>query len=249
MWLDSLFKKEKESTPLLSDLSALQVDMHSHLIAGIDDGAQNEEDSLKLLQHLADLGYRKFITTPHVMVDYFKNTVEGIRAGQEKLQKLAIRENINLEIEASAEYYLDEGFDSLLQNNKLLPFGDNYILFEISYINAPSHLNSAIFNILNKGYKPILAHPERYPYWAGNWDKWQELKDMGLHFQVNLASFSGYYGKGARQLAHDFVEKGMIEFLGTDMHNTRHYEAISKSLASADLHKLINSGRILNSTL
>src|SRR5436190_18366025 len=111
-FLRSLFGSGKHdpSIPLLHDYSALHTDFHSHLIPGIDDGAATEEDSVQLLSGLADLGFKKVITTPHVMSDYFRNTTDTILAGRDRLRELAQLHGIPLEIGAAAEYYLDDGF-------------------------------------------------------------------------------------------------------------------------------------------
>ena len=159
-WLDFLKKKPAEVERL--DLSWLQVDMHSHLIPGIDDGSKSMEESLGLIQRLAEYGLRKIITTPHIMSEYYRNTPEIIRMGLEDLKKAVSASKIQIEIEAAAEYYMDEIFlEKVKGGEEILSFGGGYILVETGFINKPQMLLDIIFHLEMAGFKPILAHPER----------------------------------------------------------------------------------------
>ncbi|MFT7156023.1 MAG: protein-tyrosine phosphatase, partial [Parvicella sp.] len=171
-------KREKELDPV--DLSVLGVDVHSHLIPGIDDGAKTIEDSLNLLKEFQDLGYKKVITTPHVMSDFYRNTSEIILSGLEDVRKAAKAAGLTIQIDAAAEYNLDADFEPLIDAGTLLTFGDNYMLFELPFMSEPPMLNDIIWKLQAKGYKPVLAHVERYPYWFDQWDKIVGLKDRGV---------------------------------------------------------------------
>lgn len=248
--LKSLFgrKNNEASVELLKDYASLRTDFHSHLISGLDDGAQSEEDSLTLLQGLASLGFEKVITTPHVMSDYYRNSPEVILAGRDRLRALCAEHNIPLQIEAAAEYYLDEGFTTKVGKEPLLTLGDGYLLFEISYINPPENIMRTIFDLKVNGYKPLLAHPERYPFWYHKFEVYEELKEHDVFFQINTISLAGYYGPGAKKIAERMIDAGMVNFIGSDMHHTRHLEALRKTLGEKYLAKLVNKG-ILNNTL
>src|SRR5690606_2489169 len=125
-----LFKKTPEVHEDLN-LSWLEVDMHSHLIPGIDDGSKTMEESLNLVKRLSDYGLRKIITTPHIMSEYYRNTPEIISMGLEDLRRAVKNEGVSIEIEAAAEYYMDEIFLEKIKNGEeILTFGDNYILVE-----------------------------------------------------------------------------------------------------------------------
>ena len=180
--------KEKPLEPL--DFSTLNTDMHSHLIPGIDDGAKTMEDSIALIKMLHSVGYTRLITTPHIMSDYYKNTPEIINAGLEQVREAIKIENIPVEIFAAAEYYLDDGFLQKLEEEKLMTFGDNYLLVEISYINPPENIKEIFFRTRVAGYKPILAHPERYPFWYNSFDEYRSIRDSGVLLQLNLNSKS-----------------------------------------------------------
>lgn len=236
----------KNSTPAQPVL----VDMHSHLIPGIDDGAETLEDSLELVRELVSLGYKKIITTPHIMGDFFKNTPEIINQKLEELRQYLQKNKIDITIEAAAEYYLDEFFMALLDDEKpMLTFGNKYLLFETSYINEPSYLTEALFKIKSRGYKPVLAHPERYTYLYSGFSRFQELYEREIFFQVNINSFAGYYSRAAQKFAEQLAEKNMIDFIGTDCHGIRHIEALKKGRETKAYSKLTNSSKLLNNSL
>src|SRR5690606_7267613 len=199
MGLLDLFKRSREETAPL-DLSWLKVDMHSHLIPGIDDGSKTIEESLDLVRRLVGFGLKKIITTPHIMSEYYRNTPEIIGMGLEDLRKAVKNEGIGVEIEAAAEYYMDEVFLERVQaGQKLLTFGDGYILVETGFINKPQMLLDIIFHLEMSGYKPILAHPERYQYLIADKKLQEELIERKLLFQVNLLSFTGFYSKQVKE--------------------------------------------------
>lgn len=217
----------------------LRVDMHSHLIPGIDDGVKSLDESISLIREFHELGYERVITTPHIMGDFYKNTPEIINKGLDEVRKRIEQENIPVKIEAAAEYYLDEFFiQDIESKKKLMTFGDNLILFELPYLNRPIQLEQTIFNLLSSGYKPILAHPERYQYFQGKEEKLREIKEKGLYFQINLNSLTGYYSKGAKKTAEYLIKNEMVEFLGSDAHNLNHLKILDESLRSGLLSKI-----------
>lgn len=227
----------------------IATDMHSHLIPGIDDGAKTLDDSLELIRRMHEMGYRKFITTPHIQHEYFKNTPEIIRAGLTKVREALREKNIPVEIEVAAEYLIDDGFEGKVASGNLMTFGDKYVLVELSYFNPHPNLKTFIFNLQVDGYKVILAHPERYTYWFDDMAKFEDLKDRGVFFQVNLVSLAGYYPDPVKKFAEKLIEKGMIEFVGSDMHNKNYMAALERSLQEKSLLRLIESGRLMNAGL
>jgi len=242
----SFFKRgptSKEEVPPLS------VDLHSHLIAGIDDGARNIEESIALLRKLQDLGYKKVITTPHIMCDAYGNTRSSILKGLEDLQTVANSHGIDMSIEAASEYYLDEGLLPLIKCKELLLVADKYLLFETSYTHRPVHLEEVIFEILAAGYVPLLAHPERYRYIKQPEEAYNNLKNLGVEFQVNLNSFNGYYGKQAKKNALFLSQHGMIDFLGSDTHNMKQVENLSFVFKSNEYKEIYKYNKIKNKTL
>lgn len=230
----------KKSTAPQVDFSAVATDMHSHLIPGIDDGAKTIEDSIALIKELHALGYKKFITTPHIMSDFYRNTPEIILGGLEQVREAIKAENIPVTIDAAAEYYLDDGFIHKLEEEKLLTIGENnHLLFEISYVNAPDNLMEVIFRMQVLGYKPIMAHPERYPFWGNNFDFYGSLRDQGVLLQLNVNSLSGYYGPDAKRIAEKLIEKEWVDLVGTDTHATKHIQALHRTVKEKSFRKVI----------
>ncbi len=238
-------KKQKEKTrgPVL------KLDLHSHFIPGIDDGSQSIEESLTLLRGMEALGYEKVITTPHIMADHYRNTPKIIKEGLASLQEAAKAEGIQVEIEAGAEYYLDEGFYDHLHSGEVMSIKNKYLLFETSYISKPLQIEEMIFEIGAAGYIPLMAHPERYRYVTDPQKEYSRFKALGVLFQVDLNSFVGYYGKSAKQNV-DFLSKhGMIDFLGSDTHHQKHLESLSNVFMADAYADIFTNNTILNDEL
>ncbi len=241
----SIFKKKVYPK---TDLSALGCDMHSHLLPGIDDGSPDPETSFKLIQGLTDLGYKKLITTPHIMSDLYKNDAETITSAFEMLQ---VGSKLTSTLFTAAEYYLDDYFDDLLEENTpLLTLKGKWVLVEFSFVTAPVNLKQTLFNLQINGYQPILAHPERYLYFAEDKKKYDELHEAGCFFQLNLLSLTGYYGRGPLDLAEYLVKKKYIDLLGTDLHHDRHLHALrTAGLLNDQVKFLLDTCSILNPSL
>ncbi len=247
-FFEKLFKKNKFTNPPI-DLSVVQVDMHSHLIPGIDDGAQTMDDSMFLIEEFIKLGYKKVITTPHTMIDYYKNTPDIIRAGLDKVREELVKRNMNIEIEAASEYFLDQHFMEELEKKNILTFGDKYVLFELSFVSEGRLLPEALFELQMNGYKPIMAHPERYGYWHHNYDKFHEWFDKGIFLQLNINSLTGHYNQQTQKAAEYLIENNMYQFIGSDCHHMGHIELTQHARKHEGLHKLITGGKLLNNTL
>jgi protein-tyrosine phosphatase len=245
----SIFKKKKKAR---IDLSGLVTDMHSHLLPGIDDGSPDTETSLQLISGLQELGYRKFITTPHILWDMYKNDATTIGAAHQELQEAAQKEyNSTVPVKVAAEYFLDEHFDELLQNNApLLTLHENLVLVEFSFVTTPLNFKDKLFNMQLKGYQPVLAHPERYLYFMSDKKWYDELKSAGFYFQLNILSLAGYYGKASLQLAHYLIGKKYINLLGTDCHHFRHLNTLRNAHNIMEpIESLLDSGQLLNPSL
>ncbi|MCU0447856.1 MAG: capsular biosynthesis protein [Microscillaceae bacterium] len=230
-------------------LPTIQVDMHSHLLPAIDDGSKSIEESLQLIQCLVQLGYRKLITTPHIMSDFYKNTPEIIDTKLKELQKALQDQQIAVEIEAAAEYYFDEWFIRQVRNgDKLLTFGDNYLLFETNFYNKPAQLFEVIFDLQSQGYKPVFAHPERYIYLQSDFKILEKIAERGVFLQLNLNSLSGYYDKPAQDFAEKMLDRKFVHFVGSDCHSSRHIEALKRTQTKKSFAKLAEF-ELLNNTL
>ncbi len=243
----NIFSKGKLLNPV--DLSQLETDLHSHLIPAIDDGAKTYEDSLQIIQALSDLGYKRIITTPHIMSDYYKNTPEIIKNGLYMLREEIAKKGIPIEIDAAAEYYIDDLFLEKLKRNELLTFSGNHILVELPFFNEPQNFLSVIFELIVAGYKPVLAHVERYTYWHHDFENYEKLKDREVLLQMNITSLYEADGMRVKKMAEKLIEKDMIDFIGSDAHNMQHIEKIKAVLFNKSLNKLVNSDRLLNKKL
>ena len=253
LW-QKLFGGAAPAPPVQASLAVLGADMHSHLLPGLDDGAETVEHSLALLQALRDIGFRKLIMTPHIMGDFYKNTPEGIRAALQLLCEAAARAGLDdVVLECAAEYYLDEFLGrKLADGTEMLTFGGDkrYLLFETSYMNEPLNLFEIIFELKAQSYRPVLAHPERYIYLHGRFAELEKLhRDHGVLFQVNLNSLAGYYSPGAKKVAEQLIDGGLVDFVGTDTHHLRHTETLlRRTVLQPYMEKLLRLP-LLNSTL
>lgn len=222
------FFQSKKRPILYPQFSWLHQDIHSHILPGIDDGSPDVETSLQLLQTLSDAGIQKFICTPHIIGDLYRNTPETINQALSKLHTALAQSNLNVEISAAAEYMLDDHFMELLRKKEpLLTLSKNYILTELPYSTPPARLEEISFQINVNNYHPLMAHPERYPYYHKNYDAYYRLKELGFLLQVNLLSLTGYYGKKVAKAAKYIVDNNLAEFTGTDLHHFNHLKALT----------------------
>lgn len=187
----NLFSSGRLSEPV--DMAAIGTDMHSHLIPGIDDGADTLEASVELIKGMKEMGYKKLITTPHIQGEFYRNSPETILPGLERVKRELKKQNVQMEMEAAAEYLIDDKFEEKYKSGNILTFGNKHLLIEFSYFNEHPNWQQYIFDLQIDGYKIILAHPERYSYFFRNFRKYEEIKDRGVLFQININSLTGYY--------------------------------------------------------
>jgi protein-tyrosine phosphatase len=218
-----MFSFFKQKPPVKEPFSTIGVDMHSHLIPGIDDGAESLEDAVSMISRLKEMGYNKIITTPHTYKEYYPNTSDTILDGLKVLKSRLEELQIDVQVEAASEYFMDEHFAALLENKRLLTLGKtNYVLVEISFFGAPPGFEDYVFQMGLSGYRPILAHPERYAFYAKNFKKFERLVDLGCSLQINALSLTGRYGSLAQKTAEKLLKNEMVTFFGTDCHNMGH---------------------------
>jgi protein-tyrosine phosphatase len=221
--------------PFLKDLIPDgHIDIHSHILPGIDDGAKTIDDTTALIDGLIKTGCTALITTPHIMRSVWDNTKSGIEDKLSETKKLLEQRGVNIPIRAAAEYLLDANFAEQFKTEQLLTLKDNYVLVEMSYINPPLQLFEFLFEMQVAGYVPVLAHPERYAFYHKNFDKYEKLKNAGCYFQLNLLSTVGYYGEGVFKAAEKLLKAGMIDFTGSDAHHAKHIASLSKRVLLKD---------------
>lgn len=247
-----MFKSLFKSGKVTPDLSFIGVDMHSHLLPGLDDGLQNVEQSVSFIRQLSELGYTKLICTPHILSDLYPNTRETILPKLDIVREALTKANVNVQVEAAAEYMIDHEFASLVSTSKredLLTINKNFILIEMSYLAPSPNFESVIFELRMLGLTPILAHPERYNYYHRQFDQYSRFKELGCKLQVNILSLSGGYGPDVKRAAEKLFSKGMVDFLGTDMHHERHLAALQEIASRKDFYTLVSAAELNNKML
>jgi protein-tyrosine phosphatase len=233
------FKKPK--TRLADLIPPGYVDIHSHLLPGIDDGSKDQADTLELVNSLKEYGFGQFITTPHVLTGVWNNTRTGITANEGSTKTFLEGQGISHPFKAAAEYLMDDVFLKLIKNEPLLTLKDEYVLVEMSYLNPPMQLYDCIFELQVAGYKPVLAHPERYMFYHLKPEEYTKLKKAGCLFQLNLLSTTGYYGKPVFEIAQKLLNENMIDFTGSDTHHDRHTEAYKNHVLLKNTEPLVTA--------
>jgi tyrosine-protein phosphatase YwqE len=226
-------------------INPVTIDIHSHLLPGIDDGAKTMDETISIIKEYKNLGYTKLITTPHIISDSYPNTKTIINQKLHSVREAIKKENIDIEIEAAAEHYIDIDFLERLNNNEVLPFCEKYLLFETSYMSKPHILEEAVFSIQANGYIPVLAHPERYLYLYNDMDKYKNLKAAGVLFQINIKSLKNTSSTMYKTLIK-LINLGYADFVGTDVHNMRDMDELKKFLKRKEYKNIFNKNNILN---
>ena len=244
--LDRLLGKSGRA---LHDFSFLGTDMHAHLIPGIDDGAPDMETAVALVRALRGMGYTRLIATPHVMADLYPNTTDIIQTGVQKLQKAVRAAGIDVQITAAAEYLMDEAFGEKIEQGNLLTLAEGQVLVEMSFIAPPPQLFEYLFRLQTAGYRPVLAHPERYEFYRGDMQAFERLVDAGCRLQVNLLSLTDYYGRSVRQTARQLLAAGWVAYLGTDLHHDRHVDRLQALLNDRKTGRLLANYSFQNQNL
>ncbi|TLV02394.1 tyrosine-protein phosphatase [Dyadobacter luticola] len=225
--LNWLFDKKKDKKVSLDHIG---IDIHSHLIPGIDDGVETVEESVAMITKMQALGYTNIVTTPHIIWDCYKNTPQIIRKGLEEVRQAISAAGLTVKIDAAAEYFIDEHFNELLSSGQeFLTLPGKRLLVELPYSTPLMNTSETLFSIIQKGYQPVLAHPERYTYFYNDPNVYKKLVDQGCELQVNILSLSGYYGENITKMAEWLLTNNLITFLGTDAHKIQHLEMIQKS--------------------
>ncbi|MCM1163424.1 MAG: hypothetical protein NC339_04165 [Muribaculaceae bacterium] len=244
MSIFNIFSGRKEAIKL-----PFSTDIHCHIVPGVDDGSPDAETSADLVERMQAWGIRRIIASPHVTECSFENTPDILDPALEELHAELQRRGNGINVSRSSENRIDDYFRDLLAAGQIKTMPDDYILVENSFIQEPWQLDQFLYDLRIKGLRPILAHPERYPYYhEHNLSRYDELHHAGTFFQINVLSLAGAYGKQEKKVAEKLIEKGYVDFLGTDLHNMRHAEIIDKYLTTSDArkHYAALSGRLMN---
>ncbi len=225
-------------------------DLHSHVCPGIDDGSPNVETSVELVRSMSQLGFTRMIVTPHVTDEVFPNTPDIISASYLRLTDAVSNAGIEMQFNYSAEYRIDQLLYDFLDQGIVRPLPGRHLLIECRWLQEHYDLDTFIYTLRNDhGLIPILAHPERYTYYHHHLNRYQELHDLGVLFQVNLLSLAGHYDKGCKQVAEWLLDHDLVEFVGSDLHRRSHIESLRRYFTSRDYRKLVAKQHlILNDT-
>ena len=230
----NIFKKGK---PKLSDIIPYNfVDIHSHILPGIDDGAKNLTESYEMINEMKRLGFSKIIGTPHTISGLYDNTNEIIKSSFLKIKTEKINDVV---IDYASEYMIEPELIYKAENKNLLTLKNKFVLTEMSFIQAPKDLYEILFIIQTNGYKPIIAHPERYLYFSNDFSDYEKLKNIGCKFRLNLLSSVGYYGPDVLKITNKLLKNNFIDYVGSDIHSIKHINFIKKNkLRITEIDKL-----------
>lgn len=224
------------------------VDIHNHILPGIDDGAKTTQESLALIRAFGEFGISKFIATPHIMNNVYNNTRTTINAALIALENELLEQNLtDVSVAAAAEHMIDDNFENILERNGVMPMREQYVLVEMSYLQPPINFDQAIVKLVSKRFYPILAHPERYGFLSQYSSKYSQYKAQGIFFQMNLLSLGKYYGDDTPKTAYRLLEEGLIDFVGTDIHNMEQMKALENLTISKNTLRMLQP--LINDTI
>ena len=215
------------------------VDIHNHILPGIDDGAKTVDDSLALIRGFEELGISHFIATPHIMHNYYDNDAFTIGNSLDQLRNALMENNLkDVSIEAAAEHMIDDNFEILLAENKVMPIRKEFLLVEMSFLQPSINFNEAIERVKSSGFFPILAHPERYAYFGTGIGKFEKLNEQGIQLQLNLLSLGNYYGKEVNKMALLLLQNKLIDYIASDVHHLHQLEQLKEIQLSEKTYRL-----------
>ncbi|MBV8252197.1 MAG: histidinol phosphatase [Chitinophaga sp.] len=244
-----LFRRRSSSQVSTEALLAFMgTDLHSHLLPAVDDGVQDTATSLEFINALQQMGIRQIITTPHVMMDRFPNSIHTLSEPFKQVKAALMEDGNNIPFRHAGEYYLDEDLPQLLEQ-PLMKIFDNVVLVEMSFMSAPPQIFQWLFDLQAAGYQPLLAHPERYAYHHQHPESYAKYRERGCMMQVNLLSLTGYYGKHIKQAAEYLLQKGWIDYIGTDLHHHKHLQAIRDIATNKKLRQTLEAYPFKNASI
>lgn len=203
-------------------------DYHSHILPGVDDGVKTTERALEVLDWYEQQGVKRVVFTPHIMEDCHLNTESYLR---ERFDQFSQQYSGAVELSLAAEYMIDAGFKKCLDRGDLLTLHDDHLLVECSFMQPPISLYDELKEVMSRGYFVVLAHPERYLYLSAG--EYEQLKAMGVLFQMNLLSIVGAYGKEVVKRSQKLLDLSMYDIVGSDLHRlSMHQHYLGSSLLS-----------------
>ncbi len=234
------WRKRKKADPpgLPLDENPIHTELHNHLLPRVDDGVQHLDESLEVLRQYAEWGYRRVIITPHVLAGYYPNDEDDLQQRAAELQQAVDEAQIPIRLRIAAEYFLDETLLERAKRRPLLTLGGNWVLVETDFTEKPFAFEHLVFELQVRGYRVVLAHPERYYYLHRDPSLYEDWRSRGIRFQVNLFSLVGRYGPDVQHFAAHLIEKGWVDLVGSDLHSPDQLPLMEKALTSPLYRKL-----------
>ena len=221
------FSKPKEPVQF-----CFHTDIHCHIVPGVDDGSPDAVTSANLVERMQRWGIERIIASPHVTLHTFENNLSTLTPALESLKDELNRRGNGIVLSHAAENRIDELMMNNIKNKSLITLPNDYVLIENSFIQEPMTLDSVVFELQMMGLRPILAHPERYAYYHNRIKRYEELHNAGLMFQVNVLSLADAYGGQEPKVARELIKRGLVNFVGTDLHRLSHADAIDRYLTT-----------------
>ncbi len=196
------------------------IDMHNHILYGIDDGCKTIEESIETIKNMKKIGFNSIVLTPHYIEDSSFKANNNLKLQRlEILKEELLKNNIDVNLFLGNEIFINESINELIINKEIRSINNTrYILIELPFNNQILNLDDYLYELKLKGYKIIIAHPERYTYFKDNYKEARKLYDSGVLFQVNYGSIIGQYGSSSLKLVKKLLKDDMVDFISTDIH-------------------------------
>lgn len=196
------------------------IDMHNHILYGIDDGCKTIEESIETIKNMKKIGFNSIVLTPHYIEDSSFKANNNLKLQRlELLKEELLKNNIDVNLFLGNEIFINESINELIINKEIRSIDNTrYILIELPFNNQILNLDDYLYELKLKGYKIIIAHPERYTYFKDNYEEARKLYDSGVLFQVNYGSIIGQYGSSSLKLVKKLLKDDMVDFISTDIH-------------------------------
>lgn len=196
------------------------IDVHCHIIPHVDDGAGSSTQALRMIKIAYESGIRTMIATPHYEVGRYEDNKDEIEKYYSKLKALVSKRYPDFNIFLGNEIFFSYGVVDRLNENKIFTMADScYVLVEFSPDDKLKYINESLYELINGGYTPILAHTERYDEVMASRSNIEDLVDAGVYIQINSATIAGRNGRGIRRKVLKLIKDDLVHFIGTDAHS------------------------------
>lgn len=195
------------------------IDIHSHIIPNVDDGARSVEETFNILKEAQEAGFTDVILTSHFLLNYYETNAQELIFWKEKLQEVLKNQGTKINLHSGMEIYITNQMEELLENKKILTLANSgYMLIELPLATNVKYFDYVVYYLEAKGIKPIIAHPERYKCVQKDPDIVEEYIEKGCLIQCNYGSIVNLYGREAEKTIKTLLKKNQVHFLGSDVH-------------------------------